>query len=85
MLLGTDFSAFSPQSDSRCPLLYSLSANSISSNFAKLMPLGGMNANLDNARLLLKCQNYVTDLQFKVRDMIIFLWLIDVGKGALYR
>lgn len=49
------------------------------------MPLGGMNANLDNARLLLKCQNYVTDLQFKVRDMINFLWLIDVGKGALYR
>lgn len=47
MLLGTDFSAFSPHSDPRCLLLYSLSAYSISSNFAKLIPLGGVNANLE--------------------------------------
>lgn len=84
MLLGIDFSAFSPQSGPRCPLLYSLSAYSISSNSAKLVPLGGVNANLDNTRLLLKCQNTVTALQCNVRDMIIFLWFIDVGKGVLY-
>jgi len=85
MLLGTDFSAFSPQSDPRCPLLYILSAYSISLNFAKLIPLGGVNADQDNTRLLLKCQNSVTALQPNVRDMIIFLWFVDVGKGALYR
>lgn len=62
MLLGTDFFAFSPQSGPMCPLLYSLSAYSISSNFAKLMPLGGVNANQDNIKLLLKCQNSVTAL-----------------------
>lgn len=84
MLLGTDFYAFFPQSDPRCPLCYSLSAYSTSSNFAKLIPCGGMKANPDNTRLLLKCQNSVTALQLHVRDMIIFLSIIDVRKGALY-
>lgn len=65
------------------PSSVQLSAYSISSNSAKLMPLGGINANLDNTRLLLKCRNTVTALQCNVRDMIIFLWFIDVRKGVL--
>lgn len=83
VLLSTDFSAFSPHNGPTGPHLCSLSRYSVSSNLAK--PLGCVNANPDNTRLLLKCQNSESVLHFNIRDMMIYLWFIEVGKGALHK